>query len=78
VKVAASGDPPPPAGEKTRRLMVSLTPSEYETLGIIGVKKALSRHQLLRGAVDEYLALLVEEYSGDCACIHSSCTCRDC
>jgi hypothetical protein len=79
VKQAACGDPPPPAaGEKPRRLMVSLTQSEYETLGLIGVKKAVTRHQLLRDAVDEYLALLVEEYAGDCACIHSSCTCRDC
>jgi len=74
---APTGKPPPPApGPKPHRLMVKLTPSEFETLGLIGVKKGVTRHQLVRSAVDEYLALLVEEYAGDCECIHSACGCR--
>ncbi|HXJ00050.1 MAG TPA: hypothetical protein VNH44_02430, partial [Micropepsaceae bacterium] len=75
---APPGDPPPPApSDKPRRLMVSLTPGEYETLGIIGVKKNTTRHQLLRNALDEYLALLVEEFSGDCQCIYSGGSCSN-
>jgi hypothetical protein len=73
---APPGDPPPPAQtDKPRRLMVSLSHGEYETLGIIGVKKSATRHQLLRNALDEYLALLVEEYSGECECIYTGGAC---
>jgi hypothetical protein len=69
-------DPPPPAqSDKSRRLMVTVTPGEYETLGLIGVKKNVSRHQLLRNALDEYMALLVEEYSAACQCIYTGCSC---
>jgi len=72
-----SAAPPRPPGDKPRRLMVTLTPMEHETLGLVGVKKRLTRHQLLRNAVDEYLALLVEEYDGDCRCIQAGCACDD-
>ena len=75
---SASPPPPPgPPGEKSRRLMVMLTPMEHETLGLVAVKKSVTRHQLLRNAVDEYLALLVEEYDGDCRCIQTGCACDD-
>jgi|KBSMisStaDraftv2_1062788.scaffolds.fasta_scaffold1265790_2 hypothetical protein len=76
---ARSGPPPPPdsPSDKPRRLMVILTPIEHETLGLVAVKKSLTRHQLLRNAVDEYLALLVEEYDGDCRCIQTGCACDD-
>ena len=70
------GDPPPTATPaKPRRLMVTLTPAEHETLGLIAVKKAATRHQLLRNALDEYMALLVEEYGGDCQCIYTGVSC---
>jgi hypothetical protein len=74
--------PPPPGppgepGDKPRRLVVILTPMEHETLGLVAVKKSLTRHQLLRNAVDEYLALLVEEFDGDCRCIQTGCACDD-
>ena len=55
--------------DKPRRLMVALTPEEYEMLGIIGVKKDVTRHQLLRIAFDEYLLQLVEEYGEGCHCV---------
>jgi hypothetical protein len=38
--------------------MVQLSPLEFETLGHMSVKKGTSRHQLLRNALDEYMALL--------------------
>jgi hypothetical protein len=55
--------------DKPRRLMVTLSAGEYEMLGIIGVKKDVTRHQLLRIAFDEYLLQLVEEYGETCHCI---------
>lgn len=71
------GKPPPPPDDsvKPRRLMVTLTASEFETLGHMGVKKGATRHQLLRSAVDEYMALLGEEFGGDCQCIYTGCSC---
>jgi len=75
---AGSGNPPPPPPEepnKPRRLMVALSPIEFETLGHMSVKKGTTRHQLLRNALDEYMALLGEEYGGDCNCIYTGCTC---
>ncbi len=73
-RVTASGGPPPggttpPDCAKPRRLMVTLTPAEHETLGLMAVKKNSTRHQLLRNALDEYMALLSDEYGGDCQCI---------
>jgi hypothetical protein len=61
--------------DKPRRLMVTLTPEEYEMLGIIGVKKDVTRHQLLRIAFDEYLLQLVEEYGENCVCIANGGSC---
>jgi len=55
--------------DKPRRLMVSLSAEEYEMLGLIGVKKNATRHQLLRIAFDEYLLQLVEEFGEGCHCI---------
>lgn len=71
----SSGDGSPHAS-KSHRVMVTLTGGEYETLGLIGVKKGFTRHQLVRKAVDEYLVLLVEEYGGACQCIYTGCSCR--
>lgn len=61
--------------DKPRRLMVSLSPEEYEMLGLIGVKKNATRHQLLRIAFDEYLLQLVEEFGEGCHCIANGGTC---
>jgi hypothetical protein len=72
---SGGGQPPTGTSDKGRRLMVTVTPGEYETLGLIGVKKNVSRHQLLRNALDEYLALLVDEYSEACQCIYTGCSC---
>jgi hypothetical protein len=55
--------------------MVALSPTEFETLGHMSVKKGTTRHQLLRDALDEYMALLGEEYGEDCQCIYTGCTC---
>jgi hypothetical protein len=62
--------------DKPRRLMVSLTSEEYEMLGIIGVKKNVTRHALLRIAFDEYLLQLVEEYGEGCNCVANGGSCE--
>jgi len=75
-RTAPAGNPPPPVQPAgSRRLMVTVTPTEYETLGLIGVKKNKTRQQLVRNALDEYLALLVEEFAGDCQCIYTGGSC---
>jgi len=61
--------------DKPRRLMVSLSTEEYEMLGLIGVKKNATRHQLLRIAFDEYLLQLVEEFGEGCHCIANGGSC---
>jgi len=59
-----------------RRCSLRLTPCEYERLGIIAVKRNLSRQQVLRQALDEYLAAIELEYGTACACLGGG-TCRN-
>jgi hypothetical protein len=59
---------------KHRKIVVTLTAREHETLGIIAVKKDVTRHQIVRSALDAYLDLLAKEY-GDCNCVsRADCT----
>jgi hypothetical protein len=51
--------------DKPRRLFVNVTPDEYERLGILGVKRDATRHQLLRAALDAFLKVAAR----DCACL---------
>jgi hypothetical protein len=64
---------PPPAqhdtDEHSKRLTLRLTPAEYERLGIIGVKRDMTRQQLLRHAIDCYLAQAKAEYQASCGCL---------
>jgi hypothetical protein len=66
--------------EKPRRIVLNLTPQEYETLGLVAVKKGVTRHQLAQSAIDAYFDWLVEEYNS-CGCIVGGaterCTCRE-
>jgi hypothetical protein len=55
--------------EHSKRLTLRLTPSEYERLGIIGVKRDMTRQQLLRHAIDCYLAAAKAEYQSACGCL---------
>lgn len=61
-----AGQTPPVA--KPHRMMVTLSASEFEKLGIAAVKKGVSRHQLLRVALDLYLERLTCEFS-ECGCM---------
>ena len=64
----------PASPKKPRRLMIVLSDEEYETLGILAVKKGFSRHQILRKALDGYLEWLVDEYGTKCRCISLTCS----
>ena len=60
--------PLPPDGSKPHRMMVTLSPTEFEKLGIAAVKKGLTRHQIVRAALDAHLERLKREYGG-CGCM---------
>ena len=56
-------------GEKRHRMSLGLTQEEHERLGIVAVKKGLTRHQLMRDALDHYFEKLASDYKAECACI---------
>ena len=59
----------PQAPDGSRKLFLRLSPAEYEKLGIAAVKKGLSRNDIVRDAVNSYIAELVREYQNSCGCI---------
>lgn len=62
---------------KLRRVMVAFTTQEYERLGIAAVKQNVSRHQLVREAMDLYFGHLRQDFACPCLTDASFCTCRD-
>jgi hypothetical protein len=64
----AAAPPPLPDGPRPHKMMVTLSAGDYEKLGIAAVKKGLTRHQLLRVAIDLHLERLKREYGG-CGCM---------
>jgi hypothetical protein len=74
---SAQAKPPaatPPDGVKSHRMMVTLSASEFEKLGIAAVKKGVTRHQMVRTALDLYLEQLRQEF-GTCSCMTLDGTC---
>jgi hypothetical protein len=59
--------------EHTKRCTLRLTPAEYERLGIIGVKREMTRQQILRHAIDYYLAQAKAEFQTICGCLGGEC-----
>ena len=55
--------------ERPRRIMVSITQDELEKLGIAAIKKGVSRHDIVRGALDEYFRKIAAELPRPCACM---------
>jgi hypothetical protein len=69
--------PPSPEGPaKPHRMVVMLTPNEFERLGIAAVKKNLTRHQIVRAALDTHLDRLKREYGG-CGCMANGGSCSN-
>lgn len=75
--------PPPHVAavqDGAKRCTLRLSPCEYERLGIIAVKRDVTRQQILREAVETYLAAAERDYGRGCMClsagpgIHRDCT----
>jgi len=58
--------------EKPRRVVVSFSACEFERLGIAAVKKGLSRHDLVRDTMNEYMKRLAKELNFGCACLNAA------
>ena len=64
------------SSEKPRRIVLTLTPHEYETLGLVAVKKGVTRHDLAQSAMTAYFEWLVSEFGEACSCIVGGALCR--
>jgi hypothetical protein len=63
---------------KLRRVMVAFTAEEYERLGIAAVKRNISRHQLVREAMDLYFGQMTQALHLGCDCLSGSfCDCHE-
>ena len=56
-----------------RRMFVQLSAKEFETLGLVAVKKGTTPQHLLRKALYQLFADFVEQCNGSCQCIQSGC-----
>src|SRR5271165_6916284 len=61
------------ADEATRRCTIRLSHVEYERLGIVAVKREITRQQALRQAVERYLAAAKRQYKAHCSCLGGAC-----
>lgn len=61
--------------ERPHKLRVALSDAEFQKLGLAAVKHSVSRHQLIREALDSYVDRLIEAYRGNCRCIGGEGTC---
>jgi hypothetical protein len=63
-------EPAPPATptEKPHRFTIVISQQDFERLGIAAVKKGVTRHQIVRTALDTHMDRLKREYGG-CGCM---------
>lgn len=66
--VAATPPPPPPVRDKSCAVRMSL--HDYERLGILAVKTSVTRQQLLKDALAQFLAAKAQDFG--CACLGNS------
>jgi hypothetical protein len=72
--VSASHPHLPHDPTKMRRIVVSVTPAEYERLGIAAAKTGTTRHQIVRETMGHYFEKLAGELHNECRCLLE----RDC
>lgn len=63
----ASPAPLPPPLVKDRSCSVRMSAHDYERLGILAIKSNVTRHQLLKDALNQFLAAKAQDYG--CACL---------
>jgi hypothetical protein len=63
--VAMPPPPPPPAKEKS--CSVRMSAHDFERLGILSIKTGVTRQQLLKDALSEFLASRADDYG--CYCL---------
>jgi hypothetical protein len=59
---------------KPRKLFVAMSYGEYERLSIASVKTGLSKHEIVRDALDRYFDKISHDLGKPCACIASDCS----
>jgi hypothetical protein len=59
---------------RAHRLVVAMTDAEYEALALIAAKSGLTRHQVVRNALNGYFKWLADEYASTCSCISMLCS----
>ena len=60
--------------QRAHKLMVAMTDAEHEALALIAAKSGLTRHQVVRNALNGYFKWLAAEYTGTCRCISMLCS----
>ena len=64
---ALAAPPPPPTEAKDKSCALRMTQHDYERLGILAVKSGVTRQQLLKQALADFLAARAAQYG--CACL---------
>ena len=63
----SSSAPPPPPPIKDRSCSVRMSAHDFERLGILAVKANVTRQQLLKDALNQFLGSKARDYA--CACL---------
>ena len=64
------------AAEKVRRISVALSHADHERLGIAAVKKDVSRHQIVRDALEYYFEKFSHDLNDRCSCMADGTGCQ--
>ena len=64
---APAAPPPPPTEAKDKSCALRMTAHDYERLGILAIKEGVTRQQLLKQALADFLAARAAQYG--CACL---------
>jgi len=61
----------PDNADKLRRILVSITQEQRQRLGIAAIKKQISRNEIVREALSDYVRKLSAEFRPRCACMQA-------
>jgi hypothetical protein len=70
-------DAQPHDPSRPKKLVLALSHREHERLAIAAVKTGLSRHQLVRDALDAYFEQLSRDMREGCACMSGAAKCGE-